>query len=102
MTRAATLLSVEATGRPALNEMRRLLGILRDQQGPLALAPQPGLRDLDELAAEARAAGHPVELRVDDGPGPLAPGVELAAYRIVQEALTNVRNTQAPLLRLSP
>jgi signal transduction histidine kinase len=80
------LLAVEATGREALGEMRRLLGILRSHDGPLGLAPQPRLAGLPELVA-----GQPVELRIDVGGAPLPPGVELAAYRIVQEALTNVR-----------
>jgi signal transduction histidine kinase len=80
------LLTVEATGREALGEMRRLLGILRSHSGPLKLAPQPRLAGLPELVA-----GQPVELDMDLGSDPLPPGIELAAYRIVQEALTNVR-----------
>jgi signal transduction histidine kinase len=78
-------------GREALNEMRRLLGILRTDKGPLALAPQPGLGDLADLVAEARAAGQAVELVMDGEGEEPSPGVDLAAYRIVQEALTNVR-----------
>jgi signal transduction histidine kinase len=80
------LLTVEATGREALGEMRRLLGILRADGGGAGLAPQPSLQHLPELVA-----GQPVRLDVDVGDPPLPPGVELAAYRIVQEALTNVR-----------
>jgi signal transduction histidine kinase len=85
------LLSVEATGREALGEMRRLLGILRSDTGALRLAPQPGIAALSELVEDARGAGQPVDLQMQVGDGPLPPGVELAAYRIVQEALTNVR-----------
>jgi signal transduction histidine kinase len=85
------LLSVESVGREALTEMRHLLGILRAETGPLALAPQPGIGDLDELVARARAAGQPVELSLEVDGAPVGPGVSLAAYRIVQEALTNVR-----------
>jgi signal transduction histidine kinase len=80
------LLSVEATGREALGEMRRLLGILRADGARPGLAPQPRLAGLPELVA-----GQPVQMRIDVGAEPLPPGVELAAYRIVQEALTNVR-----------
>jgi signal transduction histidine kinase len=89
------LLSVEAVGRQALNEMRRLLGVLRQDQGPLAMAPQPGLGDLGDLVAEARSAGQAIELHFEADERPLAPGIDLAAYRIVQEALTNVRKHAA-------
>jgi signal transduction histidine kinase len=79
--------AVEATGREALAEMRRLLGILR----PAATdrAPTPSLSDLDALAERFRAAGLHVELDVAGEPGPLPAGVDLCAYRVVQEALTN-------------
>jgi signal transduction histidine kinase len=83
------LLAVEETGRQALAEMRRLLGILRqDGAGPV-LEPQPGLADLPALAATVREAGLPVTLTVAGDARPLPAGVELAAYRITQEALTN-------------
>jgi signal transduction histidine kinase len=85
------LLSVEETGREALAEMRRLLGIMRKSDSDRALAPQPGLARLDQLLAQAREAGLPVELTVEGEPIPLAAGVDLAAYRVVQEALTNAR-----------
>jgi signal transduction histidine kinase len=87
----APLLSVEETGRQALAEMRRLLGILRTEDEKPALAPRPGLATLPDLVAQARTGGLPVELAVEGEPRPVAPGVELAAYRIVQEALTNAR-----------
>jgi signal transduction histidine kinase len=85
------LLSVEETGRQALAEMRRLLGIMRRNDSDPALAPQPGLARLDHLLAQAGRAGLPVELTVEGEPKALAAGVDLAAYRIVQEALTNAR-----------
>jgi signal transduction histidine kinase len=84
------VLTVEQTGRQALGELRRLLGILGTGNGS-ALAPQPGLAQIDALAEQTRTAGHPVELTVVGEPDPLPPGLDLAAYRIVQEALTNVR-----------
>jgi len=90
------LLAVEETGRQALGEMRRLLGILRRAEGKAALAPQPGLARLDDLVAQARAGGLPVELTVEGERAALPPGVDLAAYRIVQEALTNARKHGGP------
>jgi signal transduction histidine kinase len=85
------LRSIRRAGNDALEEMRRLLGILRHEDEELTLAPQPSIARLDELLGQARAGGLPVELVVDGQPRQLAPGVELAAYRIVQEALTNSR-----------
>src|SRR5215210_150167 len=82
------LASIDSTGRQALVEMRRLVGILRDDR-ELALAPQPGLGQLSVLLEHVRDAGLPVALTVEGEPRPLAPGVGLSAYRIVQEALTN-------------
>ena len=92
----APLRAVEETGRQALAETRRLLGILRNDEGAAALAPQPGLAALDELVAQAWAAGLPVELTVEGEARPLPPGLDLAAYRIVEEALTNVRDYAGP------
>jgi signal transduction histidine kinase len=83
------LSSIESTGRQALVEMRRLLGVLRRGDEDLALAPQPSLRHLDALVEHVRDAGLPVELRVDGEATQLPPGVDVSAYRIVQEALTN-------------
>jgi signal transduction histidine kinase len=81
--------AVEETGRQALAEMRRLLGILRTDAGESGLAPQPGMASLSVLLDRVRQAGLPVELAVEGGPEYLPPGIDLAAYRIVQEALTN-------------
>ncbi|MGZ4352878.1 MAG: sensor histidine kinase [Gaiellaceae bacterium] len=81
--------TVERTGREALAEMRRLLGVLRETEDGAALEPQPGLDQIDRLLERARTAGLPVELSVEGERRPLAPGVDLNAYRIVQEALTN-------------
>jgi signal transduction histidine kinase len=80
--------NVEQIGRGALTEMRRLVGMLRsDEDDPLA--PQPGLRDLETLVAQVRDAGLPVALEVEGERRELPVGLELSAYRIVQEALTN-------------
>jgi signal transduction histidine kinase len=85
-----SLLAVEASGHEAMAELRRLLGVLSEngkEEPPLA--PQPGLAGLDALIERVKEAGLPVELRVEGPPEPLSPGVDIAAYRIVQEALTN-------------
>lgn len=80
---------IERSGRSALTEMRRLVGMLRsDRSEPLA--PQPGIHDLPILIRQLSEAGLPVELAVDGSPPGLPVGIELSAYRIVQEALTNV------------
>ena len=83
------LTAIESTGRETVDEMRRLLGVLRRADDGLALAPQPGLRDLESLVAHVREAGLPVALRFEGEPVALPPGIDLSAYRIVQEALTN-------------
>jgi signal transduction histidine kinase len=83
------LLIVERTGREALAEMRRMVGVLRrPEEGP-ALAPQPSLEHVGRLVEQAREAGLSVELRVEGDPHPLPAGVDLTAYRLVQEGLTN-------------
>jgi signal transduction histidine kinase len=81
--------TIEATGREALTEMRRLVGLLREQGAMPEFAPQPGLGTMDALLDTVRSAGLPVELDVDGTPRELPPGIDLAAYRVVQEALTN-------------
>ncbi len=83
------LLVVEQTGREALAEMRRMVGVLRRPEEAPALAPQPSLDQLDRLVAHAREAGLPVNLRVEGDPVPLAAGIDLTVYRLVQEGLTN-------------
>ncbi len=90
------LSSIETTGRQALVEMRRMLGILRRNDEELTLAPQPGLQHLDALIEETRKAGLPVELHIEGEPERLPPGVDLCVYRIVQEALTNTRKHAGP------
>jgi signal transduction histidine kinase len=83
------LLVVEQTGREALAEMRRMVGVLRRPDEAPALAPQPSLEHLDRLIAQAREAGLPVELRIEGEPEPLPASVDLTAYRLAQEGLTN-------------
>ena len=77
---------IEDVGRAALTEMRRLLGVLHHSD---ERAPQPTLRELDALVERTRAAGLPVSLTVEGEPRSLPAGMDLAAYRVVQEALTN-------------
>src|SRR3954451_4657657 len=81
---------IEATGREALGEMRRLLGVLRRGDESLALAPQPTLARIDGLVASMRGQGLPVELAVEGDAVVLPPGLDLTAYRVVQEALANL------------
>jgi signal transduction histidine kinase len=83
------LRGVERAGRTALAEMRRLLAAMRREGDEAELVPQPGLDGLDSLLAEIGRAGLPVQLHVDGQPLPLPRGVDLSAYRIVQEGLTN-------------
>ena len=84
------LASIEATGRAALSELRTLLGALRTDEELGSLRPQPDLAALPELVERTRVAGLPVELRIAGKRRPLSPGVDVSAYRIVQEGLTNV------------
>ena len=80
---------VEQTGREALAEMRRLVGVLRRPEEAPALAPQPSLQHVERLVEQAREAGLPVDVQVEGDPTELPAGVDLTAYRLVQEALTN-------------
>jgi signal transduction histidine kinase len=90
------LRAITRTAQDALAEMRRLVAVLRvgDEKEPLQ--PQPGLAQLDTLIDEVRATGTPVALHVDGDRAALPPGLDLAAYRIVQEALTNARRHAGP------
>jgi signal transduction histidine kinase len=82
---------IETTSRQSLREMRRLVGVLREPDGPdPQLEPAPGLRDISELIGRVEQTGTPVELHVEGTQRSLPPGVDLSAYRIVQEALTNI------------
>jgi signal transduction histidine kinase len=91
------LVAVEATSRQALVEMRRLLGVLRQEAEPRgSLAPAPGLAQVEALAAEVARAGVRVEVRIEGTPAELPAGLDLSAYRIVQEALTNVVRHAGP------
>ncbi|MGZ6884895.1 MAG: sensor histidine kinase [Acidimicrobiia bacterium] len=90
-----SLEAIAGTSRSTLREIRRILGVLRDD-GAAAYQPAPGLADLDHLVADFDVAGLPVEVAVDGTPTELPAGVDLTAYRIVQEALTNVLKHAGP------
>jgi len=101
------LATIEATSRSALVELRRLLGVLRPGDDPVAsLEPNPGMAEIGRLAEQIRSAGVEVELKVEGEPGDLPPGVDLSAFRIAQEGLTNVLrhggNVARMLVRYSP
>jgi signal transduction histidine kinase len=86
---AAAMQAVSVTGRQALGEMRGLLGVLRDDRAAGDLLPQPGLREIDQLVGQVRAAGLPVAVAVEGDVRELPPGAQLTVFRLVQEALTN-------------
>ena len=87
---------IAATGRQTVDEMRTLLGVLRSGDEPGALAPQPGLAGLEQLVNGIRDAGLPVALRIEGAPCPLPQALDLSAFRIVQEALTNTLKHAGP------
>jgi signal transduction histidine kinase len=84
-----TLEEIERAGRESLVELRRLLGVLRHTDDVPALAPQPGLGALDALVKQVRAAGVGIDVHIEGDPVKLPAGLDLAAYRVIQEALTN-------------
>ncbi|MEU0644530.1 sensor histidine kinase [Streptomyces umbrinus] len=90
--------TISGTGRQALAEMRRLLGVLRtgEHQESGEYVPQPDVEQLDDLVEQCRSSGLPVDFKIEGTPRPLPSGVELTAYRIVQEALTNTRKHGGP------
>jgi signal transduction histidine kinase len=91
--------AVEQTGREALSEMRRLLGVLRHAGEEPVLAPQPGVGQVYALIEAARAGGRSVELRVEGEPGPLPASVDLGVYRILEDALASSADAVAVTLR---
>jgi signal transduction histidine kinase len=97
-TRAAgAMRQVSATGRQALGDMRRLLGVLRTDEGDSTREPQPGVAQIDGLIEQVRATGLVAELTLAGAPIALTPGAEVAVYRIIQEALTNtLKHAVAP------
>jgi signal transduction histidine kinase len=88
---------IQETGRAALSDMRRLLGILRQSEAVDGFAPQPGIANLDLLLAKLRETGLDVDLEVVGDAHPLPPGVDLSAFRIIQEALTNTLKYAGPV-----
>jgi signal transduction histidine kinase len=88
--------AIGTTGRQALTELRRVLGVLREEGETRSLVPQPGIDRIEDLVRQVNGAGVPVDVRIEGAVRPLAPGVELSAYRIVQEALTNVVKHAGP------
>ena len=90
------LLAVEDSGRQALDDMHRLLSILRRDSHDVERAPIVGLSQLGDLAAQMQEVGLPVDARIDGDPRPLPPSLELSAYRIIQEALTNTLRHAGP------
>ncbi|GAA2876640.1 histidine kinase [Streptosporangium fragile] len=96
LTERETLVVVEEAGREAVEELRRVVGLLRADSDEDGLAPQPSLARLEDLVEQVRDAGLDVELTVEGEPGPIPPGLELSAYRIIQEALANTLRHAGP------
>ena len=92
----ATLAPIERIGREALVEMRRLMGFLRTESEHPSRSPQPGLQELNPLIAQARHAGLSISLTIEGTPRSVSPGLDLSAFRIVQEALTNALKHAGP------
>jgi len=92
----AALVTIQDTGREAIVELRRMLGLLRDDAGDSSLDPQPSIARLDALLEQVRSAGLAVELSVEGEPRRLPAGVDRSAYRVVQEALTNTLKHAGP------
>ncbi|MER5748984.1 sensor histidine kinase [Streptomyces sp. NPDC002088] len=90
--------TISSTGRQALAEMRRLLGVLRtgEHQEVGEYVPQPDVQQIEDLVEQCRGSGLPIDFKIEGTPRPLPSGVELTAYRIVQEALTNTRKHGGP------
>jgi signal transduction histidine kinase len=91
--------AIASTGRQALAEMRRMLGVLRSDDDDTGVVPLPGIEQLGELLEQTRASGLAVSFTVQGVPGPLPGGLALAAYRIIQESLTNTRKHGGPQAR---
>ncbi len=91
-----SLEAIQVTGRQALVELRCLLGVLGEESEPASTSPQPGLQQLPTLIDTLRRTGLPVDLRIAGTPATLPPGVDVSAYRIIQEALTNVARHAGP------
>jgi signal transduction histidine kinase len=92
----AALARAARAGRQALAEMRQLLGVLREHPDQPELAPLPGIREIEQLVEQVRAAGLPVSYTLSGDPSAAPPGMELTVYRIVQEALTNTLKHAGP------
>jgi signal transduction histidine kinase len=98
---AEALATIEQMGRTALGEMRRIVGVLRTEAEPVTgeLSPQPGIRDVNQLVEQLRETGLGVQLWIEGEPSQLSPGVDLAAFRLIQEALTNTLKHAGPQAR---
>ncbi|MFB4305490.1 sensor histidine kinase [Actinomadura sp. GTD37] len=93
--------TISSTGRLALAEMRRLLGVLREDDDAGAFAPQPGVAEIDDLVEQVRASGLAVAFEVDGTPADMSEGRQLTVFRIVQEALTNTLKHGGPEVNVS-